>query len=45
MLAAYLIAEGASVDEALAKITAVRPFIRVLPNQRARLREFSALQQ
>jgi hypothetical protein len=41
MVAAYLIAEGASVEDAIARITTVRPFIRVLPDQLSRLREFS----
>ena len=45
LTAAYLIAEGSSVEDALARITTVRPFIRVLPDQLARLREFRALRQ
>lgn len=40
-VAAYLIAEeGLSVEDAIAKIKATRPFIRVLPPQIERLHEF-----
>ncbi|MFP4321316.1 MAG: dual specificity protein phosphatase family protein [Anaerolineales bacterium] len=39
MAAAYLISEGASVDEAVARITNARPFVRILPNQMEILRE------
>lgn len=42
MVAAYLISTGASVDEAIARIQAARPFVRVLPGQVERLREFAA---
>ena len=38
--AAYLIAEGYPLDEAVAKMKRVRPFIRLLPVQLERLREY-----
>jgi len=40
MAAAYLVAQGQSVDEALATIRRARPFIRLMPPQLERLREF-----
>lgn len=41
MIAAYLIAEkGMSVEQAVTQITSVRPFIRILPQQIARLHEY-----
>jgi len=40
LAAAYLIAEGYSLDEAVAKIKQARPFIRLLPVQLERLREY-----
>ena len=42
MVAAYLIAQGKSVDDAITQIQAARPFIRILPNQRESLRQFAA---
>lgn len=42
MVAAYLIAEGDSVEDAVKKITHARPFIRILPVQMDRLREYEA---
>lgn len=42
MTAAYLIAEGMSVDAAVTKVTEVRPFIRILPDQLARLYDYQA---
>lgn len=41
MAAAYLISEGSTVEEAVATITAARPFIRILPEQYARLEEYA----
>jgi protein-tyrosine phosphatase len=40
MAAAYLIAEGASVEEAVAQVTKARPFIRILPDQLKRLYDY-----
>ena len=40
MAAAYLIAEGHTLDEALALIRKVRPFITVTPPQMAQLKQF-----
>ncbi|MBN1284655.1 MAG: dual specificity protein phosphatase family protein [Anaerolineae bacterium] len=45
MAAAYLISTGMAVEDALAKIKAVRSFIDVTGPQLARLREFEALSQ
>ncbi len=42
MAAAYLVAQGQSVDEAIDTIRRARPFIRLMPPQLARLREFEA---
>lgn len=42
MVAAYLIAQGQTTDEAIDHIQSVRPFIRILPSQVERLREFEA---
>jgi len=43
MVAAYLISEGNSVDNAIAQITEARPFIRILPPQVERLKEFQEM--
>lgn len=40
LAAAYLVAEGSTVDQAVARIQEVRPFVRILPDQMARLREY-----
>jgi protein-tyrosine phosphatase len=40
MAAAYLIAEGATVEGAVAKVTKARPFIRILPGQLQRLHDY-----
>jgi hypothetical protein len=40
MAAAYLIAEGCSLDEALGKIKKVRPFITITPVQMAQLKQY-----
>ncbi len=46
MAAAYLMSEGMSLDEAIQQIQKARPFVRILPEQMERLREFEAqLQQ
>jgi protein-tyrosine phosphatase len=42
MAAAYFIARGMTLDEALALIKRARPFIRIMPPQMERLREFEA---
>jgi hypothetical protein len=42
MAAAYLVSEGMTLDEAIAQIQRVRPFVRILPGQMARLREYEA---
>lgn len=42
MAAAYLITTGMGLEEAIERIKAVRPFIRILPNQMERLRAFEA---
>lgn len=42
MAAAYFIRQGMTLDEALALIRRTRPFIRIMPPQMARLREFEA---
>jgi hypothetical protein len=42
MAAAYLLAEGHSLDETLAMIRAARPFISITPPQMARLEEYAA---
>ena len=39
MAAAYLMSEGCTLDEALAKIRRVRPFITITPPQMQRLRQ------
>lgn len=41
--AAYLVATGMALDDAVALITRGRPFIDILPPQMARLREYEAL--
>jgi protein-tyrosine phosphatase len=41
MAAAYLVANGLTVDEALARIQHVRPFVRILPAQLDRLHEYA----
>ena len=43
LAAAYLIAEGSTLDDAVAKIQKARPFIRILPVQLERLREYEVL--
>lgn len=45
MAAAYFIAQGMTLDEALALIRRTRPFINIMPPQMARLREFEAQRQ
>lgn len=45
MAAAYLMAEGCSLPEALEKITRVRPFIAITPPQMARLVEYEKIIQ
>jgi protein-tyrosine phosphatase len=40
MVAAYLIKQGDTLEEAVEKIQRVRPFVRILPGQIARLREY-----
>lgn len=42
MVAAYLISEGKSLEEAHDQIQKARPFIRILPSQLERLREYEA---
>lgn len=42
MAAAYLITQGMSLDDAIALIQRGRPYVDVLPDQYARLREFEA---
>lgn len=42
MVAAYLISQGDSVEEAVDKIRSARPFIRILPDQLDRLYEYHA---
>lgn len=44
MTAAYLIDQGMSVEDAVARVTAVRPFIRILPDQMQQLHNFAARQ-
>ncbi len=43
MAAAYFIAEGYTVDDALALIRRARPFIKIMPPQMAQLKKFEAL--
>lgn len=45
MAAAYLVSTGMTLDAAVAKIKAVRPFIYIMPVQMARLREFEQVQR
>jgi protein-tyrosine phosphatase len=42
LAAAYLITQGMALDQALALIRKTRPFIKIMPPQMARLREFEA---
>jgi len=42
MAAAYLIARGATLDEAICLIKKTRPFIKIMPLQMQRLKEFEA---
>ena len=42
MVAAYLMAEGYPLEEAVDKIIDARPFVRILPDQKARLQEYQA---
>lgn len=43
MAAAYLIADGLTLDDAIARIQQVRPFVRILPAQLERLREYEEM--
>jgi hypothetical protein len=43
MAAAYLMAEGSTLDESLAKIRKVRPFIAITPVQLEQLAHYEAL--
>jgi len=43
MATAYFISEGMSMDDAIAKIAEVRPFIDITPPQRRQLRRFEAI--
>ncbi len=43
MAAAYLISQGNPVDEAIARIQQVRPFIDIKPGQREQLGRFEAM--
>jgi hypothetical protein len=45
MAAAYFVAQGMSLDEALALIRRARPFIRIMPPQMEQLRRFEAMQR
>lgn len=45
MAAAYFVAQGMSLDEAIALIRRTRPFIRIMPSQMEQLRRFEALQR
>jgi hypothetical protein len=45
MAAAYFVAQGMSLDEALALIRRTRPFIRIMPPQMEQLRRFEAMQR
>ena len=45
MAAAYFITPGQTLDEAVALITRTRPFIRIMPPQWERLKQFEALHQ
>jgi protein-tyrosine phosphatase len=40
MAAAYLVSEGYTLEEAIDMIQQVRPFVRILPEQLVRLREY-----
>jgi hypothetical protein len=40
MAAAYLVSEGLTLEKAVARIQKVRPFVRILPEQMERLREY-----
>lgn len=42
LVAAYLINQGVTLDEAIKRIQRVRPFVRILPDQIERLREYEA---
>ncbi len=42
MVAAYLISTGMTLDAAVEQIESARPFVRILPGQMERLREFEA---
>jgi protein-tyrosine phosphatase len=43
MAAAYLISQGLTLDEAIALIKKSRPFIRIMPEQMERLKQFERL--
>ena len=45
MTAAYLIDQGASLDEAICLIKKTRPFIKIMPLQMQRLRQFEIIQR
>ncbi len=45
LVAAYLVKQGFPLDEAIARIQRVRPFVRILPGQLERLREYESRTQ
>jgi protein-tyrosine phosphatase len=45
LAAAYFIAQGHTLDEAIALIKRIRPFIRIMPPQWAQLQQFETLYQ
>lgn len=45
MAAAYFVAQGMPLDDAIALIRRTRPFIRIMPSQMEQLRRFEALQR
>lgn len=45
LVAAYLVKQGMSLDEAVTRIQAARPFVRILPDQRKRLEEYAVVVQ
>lgn len=45
MAAAYFVAQGMALDEAIALIRRTRPFIRIMPPQMEQLRRFEILQR
>lgn len=42
LVAAYLVKQGIPLEEAIERIQRVRPFVRILPDQLERLREYEA---